>query len=259
MIEKRYIELINGELDGVNTPEESSELRSYLETHPEAQRYYDDLRDIGRSFSEMRALDPPKELRKGILRAVAGLRGRPRGESAFARIREFLMPQARPRYAFAFVAGVLVGFCTLAATSAIMLRGTAGQADRLYGTLTTGPGPGEILSSECIPFDLPELYGGACIEHSTAHVQANLDLSAYEEIHVVFEYDDLVSFEGLRALGESDHTMRVEPNRAELRHLGECDYVLAFSDRRSSGSPIHLRITAEDGLIFEKSIVPGGQ
>jgi hypothetical protein len=258
MIEKRYIELINGEIDGVNTPEESSELRRYLDTHPEAQRYYDELNEIGRTFAEMKDLDPPKELRESILASVARRRRAPRRESPLARILERLVPQARPRYAFAFVTGVLVGFCVFAVSSIVMLRGTESRTDRLYGTLTTG-GENEILSSECIPFDLPEVYGGACIEHSTAVVQANLDLSTEEEIQVVFEYDDLLRFEGLRALDQSEHTMSVEGNRAELTHLGECDYVLVFSDGRSTGSPIHLSITAQDGLIFEKSIVPGGE
>jgi len=258
MIEKRYIELINGEIDGANTPEESSELRRYLETHPEARRYRDELLEIGRTFAEMKDLDPPRELRGAILASTAARR-RPRREGYLARIRERLMPQARPRYAFAFVTGVLVGFCAFALSSVVMLRSAPQRTDRLYGTLTTGREATDILSSECIPFDLPQLYGGACIEHSTAVVRANLDLSADEEIRVVFEYDDQVRFEGLRALDESEHTMHVEGNRAELTHLGESDYVLVFSDSRSSGSPLHLTITAADGLIFEKSIVPGGE
>lgn len=258
MIDKRYIELINGEIDGANSPEESAELGRHLETHPEAQRYYDELREIGHAFAEVKDVDPPKELRGAILASVARWRRRPQRESYLARIRERLMPQARPRYAFAFVTGVLVGFCVFAVSSLVMLRGATGPADGLYGTLTTGREV-EIISSECIPFDLPELYGGACIEHSTAVVQANLDLSTDEEIRVVFEYDDEIRFEGLRALDESDHTMQVEGNRAELTHMGECDYVLVFSDGRSSGSPLHISISAADNLIFEKSIVPGGE
>jgi len=259
MIERRYIELINGEIDGANTPEESSELRRYLDTHPEAQRYHDELCEIGDAFAGMRDLDPPKALRKTILSSVAKRsRGRQR-EGYVARIRGWLMPPARPRYAFAFVTGVLVGFCVFALSSIVMLRGMETRTDRLYGTLTTGGEAAEILSSECIPFDLPGLYGGACIEHSTAVVQANLDLSADEEIRVVFEYDDHLRFEGLRALDESEHTMHVGGNRVELTHSGECDYVLVFSDDRSSGSPIHLSIASEDGLIFERSIVPGGE
>jgi len=119
MIEKRYIELINGEIDGVNTPEESSELRRYLEAHPEAQRYYDELSDIGRTFAEMKDLDPPKELRESILGSVARRRPRPQRESYLAGILDRLMPQARPRYAFAFVTGVLVGFCVFAVSSIV--------------------------------------------------------------------------------------------------------------------------------------------
>lgn len=259
MIEKRYIELINGEIDGVNTPEESSELQRYLEAHPEARRYHDELREIGRTFAEMRELDPPKELRRGILASVAtATKRRPQRISYLAGIRERLMPQARPRYAFAFIAGVLVGFCAFALASVVMLRGGAERTDRLYGTLTTGHEATEVLGSECIPFDLPQLHGSACVEHSTAAVRADLDLSADEEILIVFEYDDQLHFEGMRAIGQSQHKMRVEGNRAELTHSGECDYVLVFSDAVSSGSPLHLSITAADAVIFEKSIMPGG-
>lgn len=259
MIEKHYIELINGEIDGVNTPEQSSELTGYLETHPEAQRYYDELCEIGRTFEQMKDLDPPRKLRGAILSSTSRRARRPGRESYLARIREALMPQARPRYAFAFVAGALVGFCVFAVSSLVMLRGTTTQPDGLYGTLTAGTKATEIISSECIPFDLPHLYGGACIEHSKDAVQANLDLSTHEEIHVIFEYDDRIRFEGLRALDESDHTVRIERNRAELIHQGECGYVLVFSDDRATGSPLHVSITADGALLFERSIVPSGE
>jgi len=259
MIERHYIELINGEIDGVNTPEQSSELGRYLETHPEAERYYDELREIGRTFEEIEELDPPSGLRRAILASTSRRARRPQRESYLARIRETLMPQARPRYAFAFVAGALVGFCVFAVSSLVMLRGTIAQPDGLYGTLTAGPGATEILSSECIPFDLPHLYGGACIEHSKDAVQANLDLATDEEIHIIFEYDDQIRFEGLRALDESEHTVRIERNRAELIHRGECGYVLVFSDASDTGSPLHVSITADDALLFERSIVPSGE
>jgi hypothetical protein len=259
MIEKHYIELINGEIDGVNSSDESSELRRYLETNPEARQYFDDLTDIGRTVAEMTDLDPPRRLRQTILSCVAARRPVPRGESLIGRIRERLMPQAQPRYAFAFVTGVLVGFLVFAVSSLVMLRGVGERADRLYGTLTTGLESTEILSSECIPFELPHLYGGACIEHSTCVLQANLDLSTDEEVRVVFEYDDLVRFEELKALGQSDYTMQVEGNRAELKHMGDCAYVLVFSDGRRSGSPIRLTVTDQEGVIFDKSIIPRGE
>lgn len=259
MIERRYIELINGEIDGANSSDESSELRRYLETNPEARRYFEDLTDIGRSFAEMKDVDPPRHLRRTILASVAAKRPTTRRESFVGRIRERIMPQAQPRYAFAFVTGVLVGFLVFAVSSLVMLRGVGERADRLYGTLATGLESAEILSSECIPFELPHLYGGACIEHSTSALRANLDLSTDEEVSVVFEYDDLVHFEELKALDESDYTMSVEENRAELRHTGDCAYVIVFSDERRSGSPIRLTVADQEGVIFEKSVVPGGE
>ncbi len=43
MIEERYVELINKELDGLNTESESQELEKYLSENVEALTYYEDL------------------------------------------------------------------------------------------------------------------------------------------------------------------------------------------------------------------------
>jgi hypothetical protein len=43
MIDERYIELINKELDGLNTESESKELEQFLSENDEALQYYDGL------------------------------------------------------------------------------------------------------------------------------------------------------------------------------------------------------------------------
>ena len=50
MIDEKLIELMNSEIDGVNSAEESLELKKYVESHPEAQSYFEALHRLDHIF-----------------------------------------------------------------------------------------------------------------------------------------------------------------------------------------------------------------
>ncbi len=43
MIQQKHIDLMNQELDGINTPTQSAELENFLKEHEEARTYYREL------------------------------------------------------------------------------------------------------------------------------------------------------------------------------------------------------------------------
>jgi len=53
MVDRRTIALINGEVDGLNTSEESEALRQILEHDPEARRLLEDLQKLGQNLTSM--------------------------------------------------------------------------------------------------------------------------------------------------------------------------------------------------------------
>ncbi len=256
MTDERYIRLMNSEIDGQNTPDESRELERYLDAHPDARRCFEELCDLGRVFSDVPQLDPPPGLTDAIYAETTGRENRRARRDLFAAVREALRPQPQLRPAYAFVAGLLVGLGLLCVVSVTVLRGGPEGAYRPYGTMVAEKG--ELLNSQCVPLELPELFGGVCFEHTTNSVDVHLGLSAESEVEIVFEYDDEVSFEGYTALDDGRHSLSVNPNMMQLTHSGDCDYNLHFRDGRKTGSVIRMKILAADDVVFDEAILPEG-
>jgi hypothetical protein len=70
MIEQSILELINKDIDGVCTPEESSRLQEILRTNPEAGKLHEDLRLLAVTLQKMPVAEPPRSLKPAILRSL---------------------------------------------------------------------------------------------------------------------------------------------------------------------------------------------
>jgi hypothetical protein len=169
---------------------------------------------------------------------------------------------SRPTHAFA--AGLLIGLGVCAVVAVLLLQSASvpfpvsyDDTRRPYGAMMAD-GDAKLLSSQCVPLEFDQVFGGACIEHVENGVSVHLGLSAPEEVQVVLQYDEHLRFEGYTALDDGAHTLNVRTNEAELKHSGDCDYNLHFVDDRSTGSPIRLRVLASEDVLFETSISPEG-
>jgi hypothetical protein len=119
MIPANYIDLMNREIDGANTDEESRNLQRYLAESPEAAAHYQELREAVAVIGDVPSLDPPAGLRQRILAAVDGLPApdpqarpvaterRPAGlESSWRRF--WRRPEGRLAFAAGFAAALLL-------------------------------------------------------------------------------------------------------------------------------------------------------
>lgn len=73
MIDERYVELINKELDGFNTESESEELQRFLSENDEALQYYDELLRTASALKRVELAEPPSFLKTHILNSVNSL------------------------------------------------------------------------------------------------------------------------------------------------------------------------------------------
>ncbi len=78
MIDERAIELMHGEIDGTLSSREIAELHRYLDTHPEARTYYQELCEVDRALRVGGGTAPPEDLKESI---VTRTRGRGHGAS----------------------------------------------------------------------------------------------------------------------------------------------------------------------------------
>ena len=70
MIEDRYVELINKEIDGTNSPGESAKLRRHLQAYPGADNYFRQLTSVYKALDKLPEAVPPPDLRKNVLNAI---------------------------------------------------------------------------------------------------------------------------------------------------------------------------------------------
>ncbi|HYW68593.1 MAG TPA: hypothetical protein VE960_03240 [bacterium] len=255
MSDRRYTELMHAEIDGTNSPDESRELREYLEGDPDALCRFRELKEVARVLSEAGQVSPPATLRRSIMSAVAD-RGRSSSADGYlARLREVLSPAPRTRLAYAFAGGVAVGLVLFAALSVALPRmGTVpGGGSDLFGTM----GGRCFVATDPVSFDVPGAAGRASVRYCAETVTLELSLSSDSEVVVVLSYDDEVDFDGVRALQPGDHAIRVTGHSAELTHAGTRDYDLYFTDYTESHLPMRMSVMAAGMPVFESSVPPG--
>jgi len=254
MIDNKYIELMNGELDGVNSAEESLELKNYLERHPEARRYYEELVELVQMLGRAEDVEPPPELREIILTSISQKREEFERKSLFSSALEAFRHNFRREYAYAFAAGIIVGICLFAILSHIGPGGRPSDLDDFYGTLGIKSRAEQLIGTEPIEFEFPEVSGSAHVKYSKDIILTELSLSSDSEISVVFQYDENVRFEGLRTLAGVDHKINVTEKMLELTHNGISDYVIILKGANQADNLVSIKIKTGRGLLLEKSI-----
>jgi hypothetical protein len=257
VIEERYIELMNQEIDGANSPAESSALHTYLSTHPEGQSYYNELLELEETFDEIRSVPPPPELRAAILAEIQGSGEATERRGIFNGI--FDAFRFSPRMAYAFAAGLIIGIGLFAILSRVSPVTSPGDVERLYGTLADTGATAPFPATEPVTFDLPGGSGSVRARSSGNATVAEINLSTDTQVQIFLEFGEHVRFDGFRALDSGDHTMQLVGNQAELTHSGVGNYAVILRDDTRSCPPIHLRAFAAGDLLFEREIRPGAE
>jgi anti-sigma factor RsiW len=104
MIDEKYLELIQADVDGELPDRDRAELSRFMLANPDAHAVRDELKRLCSTLDKVRQVEPPPELRTSILAAVplqaaaAGARSQ----------RSFLAQSGALRYAAAFAAGTMV-------------------------------------------------------------------------------------------------------------------------------------------------------
>jgi len=256
MIEKRCIELMNKELDGVNTPDESAALRRFLASSEEARRMYDELRGVAGMFAAAGEIMPPLDMKRTIMEAIAereALRGARRAERR--RFLDVLTP--RMKVACSFAAGIAFGLVALI----ILLRATPQNSglDRkdLYGTLVGGRSAGAVISSESVSIEGGDISGRLTAQYRDNSLTVALDLDAPREIEVVLSPAGRLPVESFSAPSCGTYDVRTDTAGVAFRSASSCRFTVTFRDEAGAHPSVNVTVSAGGGKIFEHAIVKG--
>lgn len=256
MIEERYIDLMNKELDGANTPDESAALRSFLASSEEARRMYDELRGVAGMFAAAGEVTPPRDMKRTIMAAIAereANRGARRAEHA--RFLDILTP--RKKVAYSFAAGVAFGLVALVILLRAMPQGGGLDRRDLYGTLAGGRGAGDVIASESVSILAGDISGRVTAQYRDNSLTVALDLDAPREIEVVLSPAGGLPAESFSAPSCGVYDIRTETGGVTFKAGSGCGFAVTFGDKAGAHPSVNVAVSAGGSRIYEHTIIKG--
>lgn len=257
MIEKKYIDLMNAELDGVNSSKESEELSEYLVSNREAKDHFEDLKFIFGRIDASKSVDPPSNLEDKIFSSIS--RGKRHSyhssdHKASWIARCFSVPHLR--YAAVFAAGILIGVILYSRIGYEGVGGGSFDKSRLYGTMKFVESAYGLEEIQSIDVDVGEVRGQIRLHESERALVAEVSLYSLDSIEWVLQFDkEDVLFEGFRHVDGKDCDIVAAATEARVRQTGDNKYVLFFSQNDHLDTPMVAKIYSADHLLlFEKSL-----
>ena len=255
MIDRKTIALINGEVDGANSPEESETLRQTLARDPEAKKLLDDLKKLERNFSSRSSVKPPATLKPAILRSIYDRQAPSRVPARrFSLFDVLFSPGPRPRLGFAFGGGLLAGIVLVVLYLTVTSHPSIDDRD-VSGTILGSSESLQTAEEAVISGD--GVQGKVVTEYSStlSVLRANLTMRPDLEARFVFNPDG-AKFKGI-VLGDGfAGTLTQRSGLIEIGHGGGTVRVF-FAPGASTTQDVRLQIVSSGGVLYERSIPLG--
>lgn len=246
---KVELELIHRELDGENSPEESSRLHAFLAENSEAGRLYDELSTIDLHLRDAKMVEPPLWLKRNIMDSLPA-EGRSRKFSLPAIFRELSAAmQARPAlaYAYTFALGIVFGLGIFA----IALQDSQPREGELYGALANQ----NAADMEDLPIQLPGFRGSAEVSTSGRYIIVDLIAEADEKVDVRFVPESSLMLGGFaRKADNADTSIEIDDDEIVLGIQGFDKFAVMFNVDESNDPSIRMEIRQAGRLIYEEQL-----
>lgn len=258
MIDRRIEELMWLEIDDSISPNDRRELHSYMESHDEALKHFEQLRRMTMLFGQVGEIDPPPELRQRILRSLeTATPPAPvpvRRAAAWDRVREFFAPRPALRVAAVGVMGVCVGIIGYH-----LLRYEAGVNDPLditqfYGTMNISS---VDQSKPDLNISVPGATGAMSLHRVQTRVLTHLEIQSEGEIEIILGYGgQALGFTGGKLSDHPSNQVTIVDREIRVRNKGEGTYRFMFELHEDPTSPFQVKVVSGGEILLDREITP---
>jgi hypothetical protein len=257
MIDKKHLRLMNQELDGANSADESRSLKEYLAGSEEARTRYRELGAVMDLFRSDQGPAPTPDFKAKILDDI-GKKAGPLGEKRDREVsaggfwmRAAALGPMRLKYGLFFALGLCVGLLLLFVFKNRSIDSGL-DARQLVGTVMDAKNMRPVenlrLDREGVSQELSLSYGDGRL---AAEVRGN----AAKDVEIVFTFDrDDLSFYTFRQSAGDNGGINIEPGRFTVRTAGPHGFGVMFNVK--AGLPVSLKVQvfASSMAVFEKSL-----
>jgi anti-sigma factor RsiW len=257
MIESKYIELMNLELDGTATDAQRQELRRHLAANPAAASHFEELSRVVRGLDAHPQVEPPAQLHPRIMAAVDGAVRAPSTAHGLAGWLQNILAAPRQRVLAPFAVGVATGAFLLAAVHFGRSGGWDPSRDIDPAALSGTMAPVAAHPEAAIELDAAADGLGGSIELYTEHgvtvIEAHLDAPDPVDWTLAFGGDLAVSRieapGGAAVFGASE-------GEVHGRQAGAGNYRITLSGRAEPVESVVLKVVRGGEAVVERTASP---
>lgn len=247
MIPDRYIELMQREIDGVNSNRQSVKLAAYLEQHPQARAFFNELAATANTLQRLERVEPPPQLRQQIVDALPKQRYPRRRKSWLGLLAALPIPDFTRKPGLAFAGGLGLGLAAMLLLTVLLQPALVVDERNAAGSLLSQEQAGYTT---LFPIDAGDLRGE--LRWQPAGV-VELVLATATPVEVVIEFEAA----GIAGVAARDGVLpeaRISGRAFRVRHQGSRSYRLVLAPGDIHTPALHCRIMREGVPVFEQSI-----
>lgn len=249
MIDAKYLEFINKEIDGKLSPRERKELQSYLANNCEARELSDDLKRMARTLSQVPDVQPSPNLKKYIMNSIPVNKYRPKAKRSPL---QNVLSSVRLnfKYVSIFAVGLLVGVLL----SVFAKMDTVNTSD-VTGTLLLKDREPDVSSVSKYTIAATEASGMIELKSAGDLVLVDVRLQSEQTVmlQVQFNANDLTLMEFRRG-NDGELNANFSENSLQLSNLGVQNYSLVFKNKTARKSSLNFLLSSAGKNILEKRV-----
>jgi hypothetical protein len=255
MIDRKYIELINYEIDGIITPEQRSQLQEYLLKNPKAKKLYQELTATNSMVNSMPEIEPTENLKKRVLNSINFNKYQKGSEKSRVHVtnRKWLF-DALHKPAYAFVFGIIFTAIVIIPFILSDLDNGSDTHQEYWGT-TGIEKLNQLHTIEQIPVGLDQISG-------SVYIKTNGDLFIFEpdlrfdqqtELKIIYDPAQLQLADIKPTI--TVQKMILEDSSIRISGSKKIQTLLIFSTRTQSSSKIQFETYQNGRLRFQRTIL----
>jgi len=240
-------QLMNNQLDGVATPEESARLTRALESREDLRAEYRKLGGVFAVLSRVDMEEPPPDLKQNVMRAIRRHDAVPARTDWLAWVRAAV----RGGFGYSFAAGAALGVLAFALLTGNLTTRPGTDVGPFTGTMARPSGPAAYHRISGRDFALRT--GRVLVEvlSGSDGYLARVASTAPSGTELVLSFDPAVwGVEGLRQRQAGNEVM-LGFGRLSVRiqQSGESQYLLYLARKGPAGSPLRIAIQSPDEFV----------
>jgi hypothetical protein len=255
MIDERYVELINKELDGLNTESESKELEHFLSENHEALQYYEELLLAASALKRIEQVDPPSFLKTHILNAVKALPTPVRsGIGWISRVLDMFRQRPIARYAVVFASGLCVGILILVLADP-WRQDELPDASKVSGSMVLPTELSRLQKIDSVALDGSGFRSIFKTLRGNGNITVECAVAASEDLRLELSADpEELKFVGVNRLGGTDNDVMATGGRVIFTGTKSEHGLITFTEVVSPQQPIEIRVYKGGAVVGNVSI-----